>query len=332
MLLSIAIPTYNRPLEVVERINELIPQLTSDVEFLILDNNSVPEVEKCVLLARPELRDKIRFYRHDCNIGLVGNILRGLEYAEGDYTWILGDDDRVCDSAVTNILRTISEHPENVIYSFKSLWSSAREKTVAGTGISCYLHEIDTFHSQLFISSLVFHRKSIAPFMRYGYHFTYSMGGFLAPVLIALKNGGSFTFSHLTLVEWGGECADRWHPLPVYTGIMTLLELPLELPKQDYAKLAGLLVTHVPAESALLRVLLKGEILLPPSQARYLFRQINSRSKDARRLPFRNPRQIFETILFRILLLLPTPALGIFRKLVGERYNSVNLADVANRL
>src|SRR6478752_9952102 len=112
-ILTVAIPTFDRPLRVCERIRELLPQLNGSVKLLIIDNNSPDDVENYVRIAFPDLPENVHFRRNRSNVGLAGNICRCIEYAESEWVWLLGDDDQVMPDAIAAITEALAAVPEN---------------------------------------------------------------------------------------------------------------------------------------------------------------------------------------------------------------------------
>lgn len=109
MLLTIAIPTFNRREPLLETVKEILEQIESknDVELLILDNHSCYEVEKELSSVIPCGLKNVRILSNRANIGLAANVIRCLEMAEGDWVWLLGDDDSIRPDAVERIIEKI---------------------------------------------------------------------------------------------------------------------------------------------------------------------------------------------------------------------------------
>lgn len=112
-MLTICIPTYNRPEKVRQRIIELLPQLSEFVKILIIDNASVEPVVDIVGDLITGI-DKVEVVRNKYNIGMSANIARCIEYADTDWLWILGDDDLVTSSAIDRITADIAAADEDV--------------------------------------------------------------------------------------------------------------------------------------------------------------------------------------------------------------------------
>ena len=92
-LVTIAIPTYKRAKYLKEAIDSALNQKDfHDYEVIVVDNDPENEfhVEK---LISTYPKDKIKYYRNEKNIGMVGNWNRCIELSEGKWVSLLNDDD-----------------------------------------------------------------------------------------------------------------------------------------------------------------------------------------------------------------------------------------------
>lgn len=110
-LLSIYIPTYNRPTELLELLECLKNERNKldsprAVEIIVSDNAS----EKCIKSTVPDSHYDI-WIRNTRNIGADANILLSMERCTGRYLWCIGDDDLIKDGALAKILACLS-NPE----------------------------------------------------------------------------------------------------------------------------------------------------------------------------------------------------------------------------
>jgi glycosyltransferase involved in cell wall biosynthesis len=89
-LVSVIIPTYNRAEFLREAIQSVLAQTYTNFELLILDNCSPDHTPEVVA----EFDDaRIKYLRHQCNIGGIANWIYGMHWAKGDFFSVLGDDD-----------------------------------------------------------------------------------------------------------------------------------------------------------------------------------------------------------------------------------------------
>ena len=71
-LLTIAIPTYNRPEKLKDQVSLLLKQVTDQVEILILDNCSSYNIYQ---LFSKEERQRIHIVTHKVNVGMPTNYI-----------------------------------------------------------------------------------------------------------------------------------------------------------------------------------------------------------------------------------------------------------------
>jgi MoaA/NifB/PqqE/SkfB family radical SAM enzyme/tetratricopeptide (TPR) repeat protein len=89
-LVSVIVPTYNRPDQLVRTIESIQAQTYRTVEILVV-NDSGPDVGD--LLAPLNTRGNITYIRHQSNSGLAAARNTGLQSARGKYIAYLDDDD-----------------------------------------------------------------------------------------------------------------------------------------------------------------------------------------------------------------------------------------------
>jgi glycosyltransferase involved in cell wall biosynthesis len=114
ILLSICIPTFNRAELLRSSLYSLVPQIKEfedEVELIVSDNNSQDNTEEIVKWAQQF--GPIRYSCNPENIGACNNILLlANQLAQGEFCWILGDDDFVRPNAVKKILDVIKTYSE----------------------------------------------------------------------------------------------------------------------------------------------------------------------------------------------------------------------------
>ncbi|MEH1981529.1 MAG: glycosyltransferase family 2 protein [Nostoc sp.] len=89
-LVSVIIPTYNRPEYLKQAIASAIKQTYQNIEIIISDNCSSENPQE---LVESFGDSRIRFWRHQQNVGMLANQLHGFKMAQGKYVASLHDDD-----------------------------------------------------------------------------------------------------------------------------------------------------------------------------------------------------------------------------------------------
>jgi glycosyltransferase involved in cell wall biosynthesis len=90
-LVTICIPTYNRPNLLKELLDSVLAQSYRAFEVIITDNSDNDETE---LLVRTKYSDnRVLYYKNDTNLGMSGNTLKVLGFVKGKYFTFTPDDD-----------------------------------------------------------------------------------------------------------------------------------------------------------------------------------------------------------------------------------------------
>lgn len=173
ILLTIAIPTFNRAEWLKLCLSQLTPQLNDihgEVEVSIYDNASPDHTET---IARSFLGEglPISYFRNTENIGSDRNIAQCFNKARGKYVLILGDDDVLVRGALSHILKAISIHDSCYgaiyikAYGYDDDFIKERpfqilEKAVVYDGYDKFLRMCGS--NMAFISSLIINKSNIS--------------------------------------------------------------------------------------------------------------------------------------------------------------------------
>lgn len=110
MLISIGIPTYNRPAGLKKTLECLTKQTYNDLEIIISDNCSPSSEVQRIALEFAEIDPRIKFHKQPNNMGPAFNFKFVLNQAHGDYFMWAADDDwwdsKFVESIVSLILKT----------------------------------------------------------------------------------------------------------------------------------------------------------------------------------------------------------------------------------
>lgn len=89
-LISVIIPTYNRPIYLVDAIASAVNQTYQNIEIIVSDDCSVENPQSIV----DSFKDsRIRFRRNSSNLGVALNVPSAIQEAQGEYIATLNDDD-----------------------------------------------------------------------------------------------------------------------------------------------------------------------------------------------------------------------------------------------
>lgn len=111
-LLSICIPTYNRPDEVLRQLEYLRLEIeNTEVAIVVSDNNSsTPSREE---LANYHKRNPFfELHNQTKNLGLIGNVEFLLSVCKSRYVWFIGDDDNLKEGAIEKVIYNLKNRLE----------------------------------------------------------------------------------------------------------------------------------------------------------------------------------------------------------------------------
>ncbi|UPZ16067.1 glycosyltransferase family 2 protein [Flavobacterium humidisoli] len=184
-ILTIAIPTYNRPQAIQKQIRLLIPQLNNRVNLIVYDNFSKSSVES--LLTREEL-SKISLVRNSVNVGGDANIARCFENCNTKWLWTLSDDDFVKESIVDYLLELLDREENTVFFNF---CKGVSFRTIGFEQLIEEFKSFIVFSSSFTMSSCVYNIEKIKPSLQDYYNNLSSMVGTIIMVLKYVEKNGS---------------------------------------------------------------------------------------------------------------------------------------------
>jgi glycosyltransferase involved in cell wall biosynthesis len=116
--LSVCIPTFSRSRLLDGCLASVLPQVQEflpDVECVVSDNAS-PDDTRNVLERRQREFPFLRVSTNSQNIGIIGNITKAaVELAQGEYVYLIGDDDVLTKGAIGRILSAIRQEAPDFI-------------------------------------------------------------------------------------------------------------------------------------------------------------------------------------------------------------------------
>jgi len=106
---NVLMPVYNGSAQIAEAIESILSQTYSDFSLIIVDNCSTDNTADIV----SKFQDKrIHYTRNSRNLGLIGNVNRCLEMADGRYVCISAHDDVMLPENLERKARLLDEHPD----------------------------------------------------------------------------------------------------------------------------------------------------------------------------------------------------------------------------
>lgn len=125
MILTVAIPAFNRPNELLETLKSIAPELEMhESEILICEDRSpkaaqIAENVQQFQNTHPHIR--VTYSQNESNLGYDRNIRRLLELAQGEYVMFFGDDDLAVPGGISLLIKHLKNHAPAVAL---RAWSS----------------------------------------------------------------------------------------------------------------------------------------------------------------------------------------------------------------
>ena len=108
---SVCIPAFNAAEYLRQAVESALGQSYRDFEIVIVDNCSTDQTGALVDEMLKKSNGRIRYYKNDRNIGLVGNFNRCLEYAKGAYIKFLCADDLLLIGCLERMVAGLDAYP-----------------------------------------------------------------------------------------------------------------------------------------------------------------------------------------------------------------------------
>jgi len=112
--LSICIATRNRAHVIGEALENIGRQLTADVEIVVVDGASTDNTAEVVEAKRKRF-PQIRYFPQRANSGIDGDFDKAVDLAQGEYCWLLSDDDFLAEGAILRVLALLATRPDALI-------------------------------------------------------------------------------------------------------------------------------------------------------------------------------------------------------------------------
>jgi glycosyltransferase involved in cell wall biosynthesis len=118
-LVSVIVPTHNRPQMLLEAVASALAQTVTDTEVLVADDASDGELGQ--ELQRRFHDGRVRYHRHQQRVGMLANNVWALSHARGRYVATLHDDDLLGPTFLERLLPPLEAH-QDVVVSFCDQW------------------------------------------------------------------------------------------------------------------------------------------------------------------------------------------------------------------
>lgn len=213
VVLSICIPTYNRPNELRRLLRSIALQYVQGVQVLVGDDGD-SLVTKRILHEFSGMH--ITHIENTSRKGFSGNLLSVSEYASGEYVWWVGDDDELEDGALSCILEIIAKDTPGILWA--NVRSSSKKKPYGRRKNSGYVRTSNEALEQVgpllaFISSIIFRKNTFLQIdtSEIDSHRDSIFINFFLALHIILANGPLYYVARPCIIVHWTAPGDSWH-------------------------------------------------------------------------------------------------------------------------
>lgn len=167
--ISICIPAYNRPAELIELLASVERQKYKPYEVVICEDNSPDRelIRNFVQEFKTSSTLKILYFENDKNLGYDANLRNTISRASGDYVFLSGNDDLLYDDSLAIVASKITKYtPDIILRSYSSFYkNSTNPRTIHRYVKKDYLTKFSSdeaawlFYRAVLVSGLVFNTK-----------------------------------------------------------------------------------------------------------------------------------------------------------------------------
>ena len=105
--LSICIATYNRGKFIAETLDSILMQIGSGVELIVVDGASLDDTPD-VMARYVSKYPQVHYFREEVNSGVDADFDKAVSYANGEFCWLMTDDDLLASDAVSVVLASLN--------------------------------------------------------------------------------------------------------------------------------------------------------------------------------------------------------------------------------
>lgn len=164
-LVSIIIPTYARPTNLIQTVNSCLSQDYPNIEIIVVDDNGIGtqfQIETEIKLKTLILENKIIYIKHDTNKNGSAARNTGIKYSKGEYLNFVDDDDVLSRNKIRQQVNILDKKLDfDATYTDSIIISSKHRKKIKTPNEVSSIENILTGEIFFNTSTVLFRRSSI---------------------------------------------------------------------------------------------------------------------------------------------------------------------------
>ena len=112
--LSICIATYNRGKFIAETLDSILMQIEPGVEVVVVDGAS-PDNTQEIMASFVSNNPQVRYFREEINSGVDVDFDKAVNYANGEFCWLMTDDDLLVPDAISVVLASLNDQNDLLV-------------------------------------------------------------------------------------------------------------------------------------------------------------------------------------------------------------------------
>ena len=284
-ILTIAIPVYKKIL--IDRLAILVPQLTDEVELLLIDDNQDNNLTQSINDKYGRINN-LRIVINRVNLGLGTNLANCFYYTDTKWMWLLGDDDIVRQDSITTILKNIKSS-DAILCKFsyeqakpiKTEYTKYKHDKVIGLNNlidRLYKNEKDfSIGTLMFMSNSVYNIDKLKNNIDMAFKYTSVYAPHLTIIFDYLsKNKKEYIelFEDDIVINYFPEVEDKWTRFVVALGMLNVQYLILDLNEDRYNKLIKIFYKFINFRFIFLELFMEGYNINDFSKSKFLYKQL----------------------------------------------------------